>query len=179
MSPSSAPNPNDTAYCRTLTVNEAAPPRPPTPNGSSAERNDGGVTSVAVSHDGRFMAAGSLDNIVRIWEIATGILVDRLRGHESSVYSVVFTPDGKGVVSGSLDMTMKLWDISPLYNLKAREVGTGPGVGRCVSEFRGHKVNSVASYSSSPSIAFWWRKEAEELTDRFRLGLRPLSRRVL
>ena len=60
---------------------------------------DAGITSVAISPDARF--------IVRIWDVATGTLVDRLRGHGDSVYSVTFTPDGKGLVSGSL---VKYWN---------------------------------------------------------------------
>ncbi|KAL5522349.1 hypothetical protein ACEPAG_8365 [Sanghuangporus baumii] len=77
---------------------------------------DAGVTSVAISPDGRFVAAGSLDTVVRIWEVQSGILVERLKGHRDSVYSVAFTPDGKGIVSGSLDKTLKHWDISAIVN---------------------------------------------------------------
>ncbi|EAU89183.1 transcriptional repressor [Coprinopsis cinerea okayama7 len=103
----------------------------PTTSGSGEEsggssttphNNDGGVTTVAISPDSRYVASGSLDRIVRIWELTTcpntstrtGTLVERLRGHRDSVYSVAFTPDGKGLVSGSLDRTIKYWDISHL-----------------------------------------------------------------
>lgn len=75
---------------------------------------DAGVTSVCISPDGRLVAAGSLDTIVRIWDVQTGQLVERLKGHRDSVYSVAFTPDGKGLVSGSLDKTLKYWDIRPI-----------------------------------------------------------------
>ena len=80
----------------------------------SLNNNDAGITNVAFSPDGKYVAAGSLDTVVRIWEVATGVLVERLRGHRDSVYSVAFTPDGKGLVSGSLDKTLKYWDISAL-----------------------------------------------------------------
>ena len=75
------------------------------------EHVDAGVTSVAISPDGRLVAAGSLDNVVRIWDVQTGALIERLKGHKDSVYSVAFTPEGKGLVSGSLDNTLKHWDI--------------------------------------------------------------------
>lgn len=75
---------------------------------------DAGVTSVAISPNGQLVAAGSLDSVVRIWDVATGYLVERLTGHRDSVYSVAFTPDGKGIVSGSLDKNLKQWDISRL-----------------------------------------------------------------
>lgn len=79
---------------------------------------DAGVTSVCISPDGRLVAAGSLDTIVRIWDVATGQLVERLKGHRDSVYSVAFTPDGRGLVSGSLDKTLKYWDVRPILGGK-------------------------------------------------------------
>jgi len=83
-------------------------------NDPDSLNNDAGVTSVAISPDGRWVAAGSLDTVVRIWDVSSGQLVERLRGHRDSVYSVAFTPDGKGLVSGSLDKTLKYWDVSGL-----------------------------------------------------------------
>lgn len=78
-----------------------------------------GVTTVAVSPgDGKYIAAGSLDRAVRVWDSETGFLVERLdsenesgTGHKDSVYSVVFTRDGQSVVSGSLDRSVKLWNL--------------------------------------------------------------------
>lgn len=75
-------------------------------------QKDAGVTSVAISPDALYVAAGSLDKIVRVWDTRTGILLERLEGHKDSVYSVAFSPDGKTLVSGSLDKTLKLWDMS-------------------------------------------------------------------
>ena len=77
---------------------------------------DAGVCSIAISPNGQFIAARCLDTVVRIWDLATGVLVDRLRGHRHSVYSVAFMPDGKGLMSGSLDETLKYWDVSGLAN---------------------------------------------------------------
>lgn len=75
---------------------------------------DAGVTSVAVSPDGAVLAAGSLDTLVRLWDMRTGQLLDKLRGHKDSVYSVAFAPDGTFLVSGSLDKTLKMWDLTSL-----------------------------------------------------------------
>ena len=76
--------------------------------------NNVGVISVAISPSGQFVAAGSLDAAVRIWDVATGVLIERLWGHQDSVSSIVFTRDGNGLVSGSLNNTLKLWDVSGL-----------------------------------------------------------------
>ena len=108
--------------------------------GGSGSATDKGVTSVAVSPDGKYLAAGSLDCLVRIWDIQSGTLLERLQGHQNSVYSVVFTPDGRGVISGSLDRTMKFWDVSWLYtsNPVANRKAEG---GKCLMNFIGHKVS--------------------------------------
>ncbi|KAJ3413492.1 general transcription repressor [Chytridiales sp. JEL 0842] len=75
---------------------------------------DSGVTSVAISPlDGKCVATGSLDKMVRIWDLRTGRLLERFEGHMDSVYSVAFAPDGRTVVSGSLDRTLKVWTLSP------------------------------------------------------------------
>jgi len=45
---------------------------------------DGPLTPV--SPDGKLVAAGSLDTMVRVWNVQTGQQVERLKGHKDSVY---------------------------------------------------------------------------------------------
>ena len=124
---------------------------------------DAGMTSVAISPDARFVAAGSLNTVVHIWDVSTGTLVERLRGHSDAVYSVAFTPDGKGLVSGSLDKTLKYWELDTAINnaCKADE-----RFSKSVLDFTGHKdyVLSVAvshdgqwvvSGSKDRNVLFW------------------------
>ncbi|WWD18901.1 hypothetical protein CI109_103357 [Kwoniella shandongensis] len=131
---------------------------------------DAGITSVALSPDGKLVAAGSLDTMVRVWNVTTGQQVERLKGHKDSVYSVAFSPDGKCLVSGSLDRTLRIWDLGATK----REVESLPpgskdvqkNLGTCQSTLNGHKdyVLSVAispdgqwvvSGSKDRSIQFW------------------------
>ncbi|OQR93372.1 transcriptional repressor TUP1-like protein [Achlya hypogyna] len=115
-----------------------------------------GVTNVALSPDGRLLAAASLDKVVRIWNTETSQLMDRLEGHCDSVYSLAFSPDGKNVISGSLDKNIMLWDVS----------ASGRTTTRPRMLFQGHKdfVLSVAytpdgrwimSGSKDRSVIFW------------------------
>ena len=103
-----------------------------------------GVTTVAISPSGEFVAAGSLDRSVRVWDIRSGTLIARLDGmdgHKDSVYSVAFGPDGETLVSGSLDKTIKMWQLSP-----ERGGMMGSGInrgGRLVRTFEGHKVSDA------------------------------------
>ncbi|KAJ6557825.1 WD40-repeat-containing domain protein [Mycena capillaripes] len=162
----------DTRSCTILAVDADGAGAP-----TDAATGDAGVTSVAMSPDSRYVAAGSLDTVVRIWDAATGALVERLRGHRDSVYSVVWTPDGRGVVSGSLDKTLKYWDVSGLAagakpkkeaGASGKEAPAGEKVGQCTMNFTGHKdyVLSVAvshdsqwivSGSKDRGVQFWDR----------------------
>jgi glucose repression regulatory protein TUP1 len=122
---------------RSMRVLAVSPEADPAPSGGPSN-TDAGVTSVAISPDGALVAAGCVDAVVRIWSVATGALVEQLRGHQDSVYSVVFTRDGHGIVSGSLDNTLKYWD---LRGGKARKEGGKPS--QCTTNFLGHKVRAA------------------------------------
>lgn len=103
---------------------------------------DAGVTSISISPDGKLIVAGSLDHIVRIWDMKTGQLLDRLKNHKDSVYSVAFLPGGKQLLTGSLDKTLKIWDLNPLRQAMANGQKIDPEVGHtvCKQTFWGHKV---------------------------------------
>ncbi|ORX38718.1 WD40-repeat-containing domain protein [Kockovaella imperatae] len=131
---------------------------------------DAGITSVALSPDGKLVAAGSLDTMVRVWNVQTGQQVERLKGHKDSVYSVAFSPDGKTLVSGSLDRTLRVWDLTQtkraVENAPPGSKDVDKGLGVCQSTLNGHKdyVLSVAvspdgqwvvSGSKDRSIQFW------------------------
>ena len=59
------------------------------------------VMSVSFSSDGRYVASGSKDKTVKIWEIQTNKCLSTLQGHTSDVNSVSFSSDGRYVASGS------------------------------------------------------------------------------
>jgi len=118
-------------------------------NDHDSLNNGARVTSVAISTNDQYVAAGSMDAVVRIWDVSTGQLVERLRGHSDSVTSVAFTPDGKGLVSGSEDKTLKFWDLSGMG-----AVAKGKSDGKrddksspCTMNFIGRKVHFLFTFS--------------------------------
>ncbi|ELP54031.1 tyrosine kinase family protein [Microcystis aeruginosa TAIHU98] len=70
------------------------------------------VSSVVYSPDVRYLASGSSDKTIKIWEVATGKELRTLTGHSSWVSSVVYSPDGRYLASGSYDNTIKIWEVA-------------------------------------------------------------------
>jgi len=70
------------------------------------------VRSVVYSPDGRYLASGSLDKTIKIWEVATGTELRTLTGYSIGVLSVVYSPDGHYLASGSNDNTIKIWEVA-------------------------------------------------------------------
>src|SRR5262249_10192770 len=65
--------------------------------------------AVAFSPDSRRLVPGHEDDMVRVWDVATGTL-RRLSGHRKPVIDVAFSPDGQVIASASRDATIRLWD---------------------------------------------------------------------
>ncbi|KAK4643691.1 hypothetical protein QC761_0070480 [Podospora bellae-mahoneyi] len=77
------------------------------------EGHGGSVRSVAFSPDSKWLASGSGDNTIKIWEVATGSCTQTLEGHGDWVWSVAFSPDSKWLASGSAgDNTIKIWEVA-------------------------------------------------------------------
>lgn len=70
------------------------------------------IRSVCFSPDGKFLATGAEDKLIRIWDIERQEVVTVLEGHEQDIYSLAYFPRGDKLVSGSGDRTVRVWDLN-------------------------------------------------------------------
>ncbi|KAJ3554680.1 hypothetical protein NP233_g12369 [Leucocoprinus birnbaumii] len=72
------------------------------------------VLSVAVSHDGRWIASGSKDRGVHFWDAKNlnAVVQCFLGGHANSVTSVDLSPTGNILATGSGDWRVRIWTYS-------------------------------------------------------------------
>jgi len=95
----------------------------------------GDVNSVVFSPDDKWIASGSGDSTIKIWNSQTCSLYHTLTGHLKAVNSVAFSPDGKLLISGSSDGKIKFWN---------------PHTGGSIREYPDDTKNGKTSVSFSP-----------------------------
>lgn len=71
------------------------------------------IGTIAMHPQGKWLASGSFDKTIKLWNMQTGTLLETLTAHEGTVSSLVFTPDGSRLVSGSIDHTIRIWRLQP------------------------------------------------------------------
>lgn len=77
--------------------------------GQPGTGHTGYVTSIAFAPDGRIAVSAGSDGMIVLWDIATGQVLKRWRGHTRST---VVTTDGSTIVSGGWDGRLSVWDLA-------------------------------------------------------------------
>ncbi len=128
-------------------------------NSGTLEGHSKCVYSVTWSLDGKYLASGSWDGTVIIWDANSGEIIKSLKEHSDGVNSVSWSPDGKYLASGSWDNTVIIWDANS---------------GEIIKSLKEHSdgVNSVswspdgkylASGSKDKNVIIWDARSGEKL----------------
>ena len=98
------------------------------------------VNAVTWSPDGIYIASGSSDKTVQVWDASRGGIITTYHGHAGDVNAVAWSPDGTCIASGSYDRTVQVWDV---------------GDGGYMHTYRGHSyaVRTVAWSPDGTCIA--------------------------
>ena len=111
------------------------------------------VNSLSYSEDGLFIASGSEDGTVRVWDTRSGeATLDPLRSGNGKVTAVVFAPSGKSVVSGTETGTVCIWNILAGQSTMQQLFGHSESV---VSVAVSSDSRIIASASCDRTVRVW------------------------
>jgi WD40 repeat protein/tRNA A-37 threonylcarbamoyl transferase component Bud32 len=82
--------------------------------------------ALAISPDGRQLAAGTWVGSIVVWDLETGRQLKELKGQARGVIGLDFSPDGQLLASASLGGPMWLWDVAAglwIATVPSRQVG--------------------------------------------------------
>ena len=91
------------------------------------------VNAVALSANGRQALTGGQDNMLRLWDIPTGLLLRTLDAQANRISAATFFPDGQQILSGGGDNLVRVWAVASGQTVKAMEGHTGEVLSVAVS----------------------------------------------
>jgi WD40 repeat protein len=92
--------------------------------------HEGGTRCVSFGPDGKLIANGGADAVVRLWSAETGKELAALKAHGRAVARLAFSADGKSLVSGDTNGKVVVWDVEsrkPVATIETKTLITGVG----------------------------------------------------
>ncbi|MEM6453002.1 MAG: WD40 repeat domain-containing protein [Cyanobacteria bacterium P01_D01_bin.105] len=128
------------------------------------------VRSIAYSPNSQYIASGSVDNTLKIWNAKTGQLIRTIivsNDPENWVYAVAFSPDSQKIVTAGEDSIIRIWDLTSGKQMGQALTGhTGP-VRSVLFSPDGKKI---VSGGDDKAIRIWETESGETLLENIHWG---------
>lgn len=98
-----------------------------------------------------YIATGSADRSVRLWDIQSGRCIRIFHAHFDSVQALAFSPDGRYLASGGNDTFINIWDIA-----NGKRIDTLMGHSKSVNTLTfGQSGHLLASGGDDYTVRLW------------------------
>jgi WD40 repeat protein len=112
------------------------------------------VSVMAFTADGKTMATGGADQVIRLWDVKDRHEKSATVGHQGPIHAVAVAPDGRTFATAGADATIRLWD-----RATGRERGQLVGQGKYLSALAftpdGRGLLSTGSPPSDETVRLW------------------------
>ena len=68
------------------------------------------VSVITFTPDGKTLATGGVDNVIRLWNVKERREKSPTAGHQGRVYATAVAPDGRTIATSGADATIRLWN---------------------------------------------------------------------
>ncbi len=124
------------------------------------------VSSIEFGPEKYKMLSASWDGTARIWDISTGMMLQKFKVSKSPVHAAIYTPDGKRVITGGDDRVIRIFEV---------------GSGKLLKTFEGHQAEiscirisqdgkMLVSYSVDGVIKCWNLEKGFEFYEHMHIG---------
>ncbi|KAK3636980.1 Transcription initiation factor TFIID subunit 5 [Elasticomyces elasticus] len=88
----------------------------------------GNITAIACAPSGHTVASADDKGVIILWDLRSGRLVKRMRGHGAGgVWSLDWSVESTVLVSGGADNSVRVWDVQPSNETQAKANGENGG----------------------------------------------------
>ncbi|HEY9173311.1 MAG TPA: serine/threonine-protein kinase [Verrucomicrobiae bacterium] len=113
------------------------------------------TVSVRISADGRWLAAGTWQGEVGLWDLPARRLERRIQAHQGMVLGLAFAPDSRSLASGGNDQAIHIWEV-PSLNRRRTLHGHVNEIHELAFDAKGELLVSA----STDGLALLWKPDA-------------------